>query len=518
MGSFLQNISQNMMQIPEAKKAFEDADWTREAGTTPGSGWDAVQRDFQKYGIEAVANASRQGLYGDYSSDPQLGGWIAARQREAHDNNDLFGINHLTPGGVVSALGIGLGLGGISAGMAGAGAAGAGAGAGAGSGYGMAAGEVAAGQGAGLGIGQAAGLGSGFSMAGGEVAAGQGAGLGMGVSPEAYGAGAGINYNNSLDYNASGGGTADPRSMQYDQNLNRGASMLENVPPTSETGFSGFGMGNGEAMAGQGYGLGIGEPTIGSGYSMAGGEVAAGQGAGLGIGGPEMATPAAAGLAGDGSSGYGMANGEAMAGAEGEAGLGMGMPVDSPWYDKLQGAYKQIKDPLSLGSALHQMYSSSRQRGQMQAAMNASQNSGFDHKAFQGLANDYMDPQKRLAMMQSMPAFQASQDYLSKDQQRKLAKGGSFSQAGQGGQISNNWSVPMLDVLGKNAQTWDNQLFGQIKDASGMGFNNQASTDQLAGAMLPSMMNNQNDANKQMWKAITANWDSIPDAMKKFLA
>jgi hypothetical protein len=196
-----------------------------------------------------------------------------------------------------------------------------------------------------------------------------------------------------------------------------------------------------------------------------------------------------------------------------------GLPnMDPSILSKMKQLYGTMKDPLAIGSALHQMYASKGQRAAMQAAMQGNQNAGFDHKRFEAMAADYMDPQKRMALMQSMPAFQASQDYLNKDMQRKLAQKGSFSQAGQGGQVSNNWAVPMLDVLGKNAAQWDQQLFGQIKDASGMGFNNLGNSAQLMGGMLPAMINNENNSNKQLWKAVTENWDSVPYALQKFLA
>lgn len=202
---------------------------------------------------------------------------------------------------------------------------------------------------------------------------------------------------------------------------------------------------------------------------------------------------------------------------EGQYGGPTGMN-DPSTMSQLRDLYGTLKDPARLLMALQQLGRGRQQRGAMEEFMRNAQGQAFPHQEFQQFARDYFDPAKRNQMLQNTPGFQASQDYLSKETQRKLAGQGKFSQVGQGGAMSNNWSVPMLDVLGKNAQAWDNQLFGQIKDASGMGINSLDANNRLAGGLLPQMFREENNGYRELGNALFRNMESAPEALKRWLA
>ena len=116
----------------------------------------------------------------------------------------------------------------------------------------------------------------------------------------------------------------------------------------------------------------------------------------------------------------------------------------------------------------------------------------FPSQNFQGMAQEYFDPNWRYQQLQQNPAYKASESFLAKQYQRQMASQGIHGQVNGNGQFSNNFAVPMADVLAKNANQWDTQLFSNIRDASGM--TQGRSSQQTAGAFLPSIYNNQNNA------------------------
>src|SRR3990167_4208552 len=104
------------------------------------------------------------------------------------------------------------------------------------------------------------------------------------------------------------------------------------------------------------------------------------------------------------------------------------------------------------------------------------------------------DPTARNQMMRETPGFLASQEFAERAQQRRNSATGNLN-TGYGDTLT-------ADVLGRNASQWDNQLFNQLSQASGMGFNNVASQAQLGTGFLPAAFNMQTGADMTMGNAI----------------
>lgn len=201
--------------------------------------------------------------------------------------------------------------------------------------------------------------------------------------------------------------------------------------------------------------------------------------------------------------------------AGGEIPLSQQYPnIESSTMDKLLEAYGKIKDPMKVIGGLGQMYMSNRNADQLREYLQQQQAQGFDHRQFDQLARNYQDPQMRMQMLRQTPGFLESQRFMTDEMQRKLAAQGKFMQPGQGGAVSNNWAVPMMDVVGKHAMDWDKQIFGQIQGLTGMGFDPAASRAQLAQGFIPAAINQEDKGWHALMSALESNKNLIPDALK----
>jgi hypothetical protein len=188
--------------------------------------------------------------------------------------------------------------------------------------------------------------------------------------------------------------------------------------------------------------------------------------------------------------------------------------MDTSVMDKLKEAYSMMKDPLALAGAMGKMYMGRNQADEMRKYLESQKASEFNHREFDQLARNYKDPNKRKQMLENTPGYAMSRDYLLKEQMRKLAQQGKFGQIGQGDAMASNWAVPMADVVGKNAMAWDNQIFGQVKDLTGMGENNSAANASLAGAFLPKAASQENQGWMDLLEALRRNQGLLPDVLK----
>lgn len=189
---------------------------------------------------------------------------------------------------------------------------------------------------------------------------------------------------------------------------------------------------------------------------------------------------------------------------------------------RIKDAYSKLKDPISMVGALGQMYQGNQQANKMEEYLKSQQAkddaSRFPYRQYDQFAADFMDPAKRYQMMLDNPAFKRSEEFLINQQQRKLAGQGKFGQIGQGGALSNNWAVPMADVVAKNAMDWEKNLFGQIQGVTGMNMPGRNDSAQLAGGFLPAIYNTQQDSWRTLGDAMRRNQGFLPEVLKATLA
>lgn len=179
-----------------------------------------------------------------------------------------------------------------------------------------------------------------------------------------------------------------------------------------------------------------------------------------------------------------------------------GLGLDSSremFANNLSGAARWLKDPLAIGGSLYQIMQSKKMEEDMRNFLNAQQGREFPHQNFYGYADKWMDPSWRYQQLESNPAFRRAEDYLAREQRRQLASKGVHSQVNERGNFSNNFAVPMGDVMAKNANKWDEQLFGQIRDLTGMNQNKRSSD--IASQFLPAIHN----SNRNAWGEFIGN-------------
>lgn len=184
-------------------------------------------------------------------------------------------------------------------------------------------------------------------------------------------------------------------------------------------------------------------------------------------------------------------------------------PSGTNLLGELMSGYKQLKDPLSLLGAFRQWQSSNNMQKMYKDQMARFQQNSFPHGEFVQQARDFFDPAKRYQMLQSNPAFMEAQRYAEQAQRRKNARSGNLN-SGYGDSL-------LANTLAQNANTWDQQMFGQIKDASGMSFNGQNTQAQFSGQALPQMTNLQNQADQGIFEGIRRNQGMLPDIFKTSL-
>lgn len=114
----------------------------------------------------------------------------------------------------------------------------------------------------------------------------------------------------------------------------------------------------------------------------------------------------------------------------------------------------------------------------MQKVMDSINQNQFPFRNYQQQVQDYMqDPAKRMQMLKSTPGYLESSAYADNAQHRINGRFGDLS-GGYGDALR-------MDAIGKNAQAWDSQLFGQLEKASGMDFNNANAQAYAAANMFP---------------------------------
>ena len=178
--------------------------------------------------------------------------------------------------------------------------------------------------------------------------------------------------------------------------------------------------------------------------------------------------------------------------------------------DLMKKRFSERKDPLALVGSLMQWMNSRKQGNQIEKTLKDFQQQGFPHQNFYQMAQEWLtDPAKRYAYLQGTSGFMASQDYVKEAQKRKNAKNGYLS-SGYGDALTST-------VLGQNAASWDDQLFKQISQASGMGFNNQQSNAQLTSGLLPGMFNIQNQGNQALFEGVRKNQGFLPEIFRTLL-
>jgi hypothetical protein len=188
--------------------------------------------------------------------------------------------------------------------------------------------------------------------------------------------------------------------------------------------------------------------------------------------------------------------------------------VEPGMLDKLLNTYNTMRDPLKIAGGLAQLYLGRQNKGELEDALRKQEAQAFDHRQFDNLMRNYQDPQKRLEMLRGTPGFLQSEKYLTDEMQRKLAQKGHFMQQGNQGAVSNNWSVPMADVVAKNAMQWDKQIFDQLGGLTGMGFDPADSRARLQGAFVPGMNAQRDKGYDALFEALRNNKELIPDALK----
>jgi hypothetical protein len=131
-----------------------------------------------------------------------------------------------------------------------------------------------------------------------------------------------------------------------------------------------------------------------------------------------------------------------------------------------------------LAGNLYDIINQKSMEGKYNNAVNGINANQFPFKDFQKQAYDWVDPAKRYQMLLDNPGYQAANAYIDNAQHRRNARTGDLK-SGYGDALR-------ADVIGKNAAAWDAQNFGQIKDMSGMGFNN-ANAQAVLAQMIPAM-------------------------------
>lgn len=173
--------------------------------------------------------------------------------------------------------------------------------------------------------------------------------------------------------------------------------------------------------------------------------------------------------------------------------------------------FLKMKDPMSLIGGVTQWMQNKKNVNQMEEALKQFQQQGFPHQNFYGMAQDYLtNPAKRYAYLQGTPGFLASQDYVKEAQRRKNAGTGDLS-SGYGDALT-------ATMMGQNAASWDDQLFKQIAQASGMQFNNQDTNARLTGSLLPAMFQQQQQGQTALGNAVRNNQGFLPEIFRTVLS
>jgi hypothetical protein len=180
------------------------------------------------------------------------------------------------------------------------------------------------------------------------------------------------------------------------------------------------------------------------------------------------------------------------------------------FLEQLSSKFANRKDPLSLFSGLMQMIQNQSNAKDMKNAFSQFSQGGFPHSNFYQMAQQYLtDPAKRYEMVKGMPGFQAAQNYVSEAAKRRNAHTGDLK-SGYGDSL-------MANVVGQNAKSWDDALFGQIAKASGMDFNPQSAQAYLASNLLPNIYNMRNQGNQAFWEGIRRNQGYLPELFQSLI-
>lgn len=247
--------------------------------------------------------------------------------------------------------------------------------------------------------------------------------------------------------------------------------------PVDQAGTAAYGGLDGASVA-QGMGA---ESTaaggLGSGLSAANaGSEWGGQGTNMGLSAPSTTNPPLAGMgggtgltipaggtgAGALSPGFFASEGLAPGGGSMSGPGGPSVPSTGGAGAGVGGTLGMVRDGLSLGGGLYNLYQANQSGNAVQDMLNqanqqAAQNQ-FPHGQYRGLVDQYMnDP---MSLLRNNPGYLASVDYLTKAGQRQMA-GKGFNNAG-------NKDFYLADVLGKNAQSWWRDQWQPIAQTAGV--------------------------------------------------
>ena len=215
-------------------------------------------------------------------------------------------------------------------------------------------------------------------------------------------------------------------------------------------------------------------------------------------------------LPGGSMSPFGSAGGGMVDLSGGGMGSVVGTGNQTSFLQDLMSRFGNMKDPLKLGASIAQQVVNKKNNKKMQDAINQSRSAGFPFQNYQHLAQMWSDPAQRYQMLQSNPAYKAAEDYVRQATARRNARTGDIN--------SEFGAATMADALGRNASAWDKQMFDQIAQITGMGFNNNQVTSQLAAALYPQMSKNNNYSLASIGNAIAANQGFLPDMLKTFFS
>ena len=194
----------------------------------------------------------------------------------------------------------------------------------------------------------------------------------------------------------------------------------------------------------------------------------------------------------------------------GSGGLGSvaGTGTPNSFLQQLMSRFGNMKDPLKLAASVAQQVVNKKNNKKMQDAITQSRQAGFPFQNYQYLAQMWADPAKRYEMLKASPAFQESQRYAQQAQARRNARTGDIN--------SGFGAATIADTLGKNASAWDKQLFDQISKITGMDFNGNATSSQLAAQLYPQMGTNNMNTAGSIFDAVRSNQGFFPDMLKTF--
>ena len=229
-----------------------------------------------------------------------------------------------------------------------------------------------------------------------------------------------------------------------------------------------------------------------------------------GLGGGYVGDFTASMLPGGSMSPFGATGGGMIDLSGGGMGSVLGTGNQGSFLENLMSRFGNQKDLLKLGGSLAQQLVNKKNNKRMMDAISQSRNAGFPFQNYQHLAQMWSDPAQRYQMLQSNPAYKAAEDYVKQAAMRRNARTGDLN--------SGFGAATMASVLGQNAAAWDKQQFDQIRDITGMGFNGNQVTSQLAASLYPQIAKNNMNTAGSIFDAIRSNQGFFPDMLKTFFA